>query len=1253
VNWRAFIGFAGKQLEIMISLKTETTVSQKLDTTLKVEAVLKAAEDHIGDRFPKGKLRNRLLNLGIDEFIQVDQLAVERYGFPFKFNSQLDEAILALAHFLDRLKKDGGTLDVYSLYKPSEGEDKNLGYWQSAKAKLYIELQNLILLLNAVPGRSASINRVLTFRSVTDLAFLTPSAIGVLGEQVSARIKLGFLFLDSFEGDLAVLPVLNTLLIHFTPRRRDNRHNFYAQYELTSGTLRPELPYQERCVSKWFNKIEDAFKGVDGERLRAIKTVFSGDWPSLRDGAFSQICEFDDDGKDMFNSAAVMLFRGFKHHNLSRSAPLPNKEIIDRINETVSTDELIELERAISAFDDEESNIYAIDSSSVKKSLKIHEANPTYRQWLRRGLNSVLRAENKQLRRIYILKDNEDEYQVFLRAMQYYFDYFHFDIPEMTAIVHRHRESDYSDEAADARIQEWLRQKWNSLQNRVHVFITTESALREVAALLNKEDVSLKLSQLFSVQAPVALQKLAFYLSRLDFLYTEKMFYNFLNERADPSLAKYRSYLFREFSDPSNEEVKQREIADDVFSLFNFASEPDLEELVRAQTLYRMKSIVKTLSHLMGTYGSSIRDVFRTHKTRFDEIERRVVANTPDPLDLQDLVQVMRDFESALYNYFRPSFEYFYSLLELASIEIEFFRDTKLQSIENIAPFEECLMKSRSNERLPIDELRKMISDKVSEETENIKRLRIGVTRETTSQDGQKGSLRDPFVSSPANTYFGIITALPKEYVAVEALLTNRREYDAPGPRSDVRYLLGDIPAQGGGKHSIALALLSDMGNNSAAYRTGALLNHFPNVSSVLMVGIAGGVPNPQKPDEHVRLGDIVVSDRNGVVQYDYVKETFVEDTDRHPPRPPGRALLDGVKYLEIAALKGRHPWETFIDQVAAERKIRRPSSKTDILADSIDPSKIIAHPKDPNRKRGRPRVFSGPIGSANNLLKNPVRRDQLRDQFGVKAIEMEGSGIADATWNEAVVYLVVRGICDYCDSKKSDDWQNYAAIVAAAYTRALLEAIPPHSVGVQTSPPGRNVKSPALPGQRSIERGQNSSKGITRDSNYTAGSQASIAPETIPGPSAMPSMKYDVFISYRWISPDQEWVRDQLYQHLLEAGVKVILDVEDFLPGRDLTLEMERAGNESHHVLCVISPEYFEEGRMVEFESLSARRRDPAGRNSFLIPLILRQASIPDRIRGLISIDWTNPKHHLREWKKLLKVLEAKDLSALPPGAA
>ena len=38
---------------------------------------------------------------------------------------------------------------------------------------------------------------------------------------------------------------------------------------------------------------------------------------------------------------------------------------------------------------------------------------------------------------------------------------------------------------------------------------------------------------------------------------------------------------------------------------------------------------------------------------------------------------------------------------------------------------------------------------------------------------------------------------------------------------------------------------------------------------------------------------------------------------------------------------------------------------------------------------------------------------------------------------------LVVRGICDYADTHKNKQWQDYAAATAAAYTKELLSVVP------------------------------------------------------------------------------------------------------------------------------------------------------------------------------------------------------------------
>jgi hypothetical protein len=146
------------------------------------------------------------------------------------------------------------------------------------------------------------------------------------------------------------------------------------------------------------------------------------------------------------------------------------------------------------------------------------------------------------------------------------------------------------------------------------------------------------------------------------------------------------------------------------------------------------------------------------------------------------------------------------------------------------------------------------------------------------------------------------------------------------------------------------------------------------------------------------------------------------------------------------------------------------------------------------------------------------------------------------------------------------------------------------------------------------------------------------------------PLYPFDVFVSYRWVSPDQHWVREQLEPALMGAGLRVFLDVNDFVPGRDLILEMTRAGAESARALCIMSPDHFEGNRMVSFESLAARRKDPSGAESRLIPLLLRRTDIPEWLRGLVPVDWTDERGLAREWRKLLTVLGARSFEAPPP---
>jgi nucleoside phosphorylase len=247
----------------------------------------------------------------------------------------------------------------------------------------------------------------------------------------------------------------------------------------------------------------------------------------------------------------------------------------------------------------------------------------------------------------------------------------------------------------------------------------------------------------------------------------------------------------------------------------------------------------------------------------------------------------------------------------------------------------------------------------------------------------------------------------------------------------------------GAGAHLVVVTLLKEIGNNAAAAAATHLLRSFPTVQDVLMVGIAGGVPAPDRPEKHVRLGDIVVSDKEGVVQYDNLKLGSHAIKLRSSSAKPSARMIGAVNRLESERLMKKYPWEAFLGLAVNLEAGSRPAEGTDQLYKWIDGKPTaIDHPEDSTMRSGQPRIHSGRVGASNALLKNPELRDKVGRECGVIAIEMEASGIADATWTAGQQYLIIRGICDYCDEKKNDVWQGYSAVAAAAYARAVISNV-------------------------------------------------------------------------------------------------------------------------------------------------------------------------------------------------------------------
>jgi nucleoside phosphorylase len=230
------------------------------------------------------------------------------------------------------------------------------------------------------------------------------------------------------------------------------------------------------------------------------------------------------------------------------------------------------------------------------------------------------------------------------------------------------------------------------------------------------------------------------------------------------------------------------------------------------------------------------------------------------------------------------------------------------------------------------------------------------------------------------------------------------------------------------------------------------MIQHFPNIKVIFMVGIAGGTPiipsvfegisEKERLEKHVRLGDIVVG--SGIVQYDYVKNKGFEQVLKGTNTPPCASVMEARQqldeYFETRVDPKDYPWNRYIEEglKTLKEEYRRPGGDQDVLHDYE--GSVVAHPSDPNREKNFPRVYFGKVASANSVLKDPRKRDELKKKENVFAIEMETSGVADATWEAEIGYYAVRGIVDYCDSYKNDDWHKYSALAAAAFTRAIIE---------------------------------------------------------------------------------------------------------------------------------------------------------------------------------------------------------------------
>ncbi|KAE8378078.1 ankyrin repeat-containing domain protein [Aspergillus bertholletiae] len=302
----------------------------------------------------------------------------------------------------------------------------------------------------------------------------------------------------------------------------------------------------------------------------------------------------------------------------------------------------------------------------------------------------------------------------------------------------------------------------------------------------------------------------------------------------------------------------------------------------------------------------------------------------------------------------------------------------------------------------------------------------------------------------------GWISALPLEMAAARGMLDEIHDDCGRNQGDNNTYTLGSMAG-----HNCVIACLPAgvYGTVSATEVASGMRSSFPRIQFWLMVGVAGGAPT-ERTD--IRLGDVVVGTpapgHNGVVQYDRgktVADGRLERTGSVNKPPP--LLLTAISKLQsesrVQPTETISKWvrEMLNRHVHMRAQYASPGADWDVLfesqyehvggSDSCEGCDRRRITNRPPRRSAEPVVHYGTIASGNQVIKHSETRDRHARQLGALCFEMEAAGLV------SFPSLTIRGICDYSDSHKNKQWQEYSAATAAAFAKELLHNISPVSI--------------------------------------------------------------------------------------------------------------------------------------------------------------------------------------------------------------
>ncbi|PVH97054.1 purine and uridine phosphorylase [Periconia macrospinosa] len=333
------------------------------------------------------------------------------------------------------------------------------------------------------------------------------------------------------------------------------------------------------------------------------------------------------------------------------------------------------------------------------------------------------------------------------------------------------------------------------------------------------------------------------------------------------------------------------------------------------------------------------------------------------------------------------------------------------------------------------------------------------------AQDNRPTSLSARTASADPRFTIAIVTALRLEYDALAAALDSPPEV-LPHDLDDPFIFTTGVFAG----RNVVISYPAKTGQRDTALAVQFLELKYGKMRLVILLGICAGIPKPPEGDE-IFLGDVVIS--TAVLAYAHgarLDPTGLQLRKILPHEAGGtiRQVLELIRTDSFsrqltdvsrgALEKLRHQphyrplpenKDLFFDP--SYHHLHRPPCPANICNANAPDNTICESAKrtscrllqcDKTQARPRPPYSERPFGihcgvfaSADLIMRDAQVRDGLANEYGVLAFDMEATGI----WGLNPHIVVIKGVCDYGDSHKPKDWQDFAAARAACVAIAFI----------------------------------------------------------------------------------------------------------------------------------------------------------------------------------------------------------------------